>query len=299
MKNNQLLTDHSWTTTMSRIRTGIRVLLRWIVLVGVIAISGTAIADSGSSDLAKAAQNPIANLISLPLQNNTNFKVGPLDQTQNVLNVQPVWPLSINEEWNLITRTIVPLTWVSSGQYEGDAFVPSAVEQDRIFGLGDSSFSAFFSPKDSGKLTWGVGPIALIPTSTDDALGVGEWGAGLSAVVLGMPGDWVVGSLFSNVWSGKNDDGDKVNLFTWQYFISYNIPDGNGLYLTTAPIITANWEAESGNQWTVPFGGGVGKIFKIGKQPVNGQVSAYYNAEKPEFGADWQLRLQLQFLFPK
>lgn len=299
MKNNQLLTDHSWTTTMSRIRTGIRVLLRWIVLVGVIAISGTAIADSGSSDLAKAAQNPIANLISLPLQNNTNFNVGPLDQTQNVLNVQPVWPLSINEEWNLITRTIVPLTWVSSGQYEGDAFVPSAVEQDRIFGLGDSSFSAFFSPKDSGKLTWGVGPIALIPTSTDDALGVGEWGAGLSAVVLGMPGDWVVGSLFSNVWSGKNDDGDKVNLFTWQYFISYNIPDGNGLYLTTAPIITANWEAESGNQWTVPFGGGVGKIFKIGKQPVNGQVSAYYNAEKPEFGADWQLRLQLQFLFPK
>lgn len=274
-------------------------LMRCMVFVVAALISGMAIADSSQADLAKAAQNPIANLISLPLQNNTNFKVGPLERTQNVLNIQPVWPVSLNENWNVITRTIVPVTWVSRGQYEGDAFVPSEIEQDRIFGLGDSSFSAFFSPKDSGKLTWGVGPVALLPTSTDDALGVGEWGAGLSAVILGMPGDWVVGSLFSNVWSAENDDGDKVNLFTWQYFINYNIPDGNGLYLTTAPIITANWEAESGNQWTVPFGGGVGKIFKIGKQPVNGQVSAYYNAEKPEFGADWQLRLQLQFLFPK
>ena len=90
-----------------------------------------------------------------------------------------------------------------------------------------------------------------------------------------------------------------MNLFTWQYFINYNIPDSNGLYLTSAPIMTANWEADSNNRWTIPVGGGVGKIFKIGKQPVNGQVSAYYNVEKPEFGADWQLRLQLQFLFPK
>jgi hypothetical protein len=271
----------------------------WAVLANATVISGMAVADSGQSDLAKAAQNPIANLISLPLQNNTNFNVGPRERTQNVLNVQPVWPISINEKWNVITRTIVPVTWVSSGQYEGDASIPSPVDQDRIFGLGDSTFTAFFSPKDSGKLTWGVGPVVLLPTSTDDALGTGEWGAGLSAVVLGMPGHWVVGSLFSNVWSATSDDGTRVNLFTWQYFINYNIPDGNGLYLTTAPIINANWEADSDNRWTVPFGGGVGKIFKIGKQPVNGQASAYYNVEKPRFGADWQLRLQLQFLFPK
>jgi len=259
-----------------------------------------AVADSGQSDLAKAAQNPIANLISLPLQNNTNFNVGPRERTQNVLNVQPVWPLSINEKWNVITRTIVPVTWISSGQSIGDASIPSPVDQDRIFGLGDSTFTAFVSPKDSGKLTWGVGPVVLVPTSTDDVLGPGVWGAGLSAVFLGMPGHWVIGSLFSNVWSKQEDDGTRaVNLFTWQYFVNYNIPDGNGLYLTTAPIINADWESDSDNRWTVPFGGGVGKIFKIGKQPVNGQVSAYYNAEKPKFGADWQLRLQLQFLFPK
>ena len=273
--------------------------VRWTFLAGAALMSAVVVADTNQSDLAKAAQNPIANLISLPLQNNTNFDVGPQERTQNILNVQPVWPFSINEDWNVITRTIVPVTWVSSGQQIGDGTLPSPVDEDRIFGLGDSTFTAFFSPKGTGKLTWGVGPVVLLPTSTEDELGVGEWGAGISAVALGMPGNWVVGSLLSNVWSGENDDGDKVNLFTWQYFINYNIPDSNGLYLTSAPIITANWEAESGNQWTVPFGGGVGKIFKIGNQPVNGQASAYYNVEKPEFGADWQLRLQLQFLFPK
>ena len=115
--------------------------------------------------------------------------------------------------------------------------------------------------------------------------------------MLAMPGHWVVGSLFSNVWSFAGSGDQDVNLFTWQYFINYNLP--NHWYLTTAPIITANWESDSDNRWTIPFGGGVGKIFHIGKQPINGQVSAYYNVEKPDSGADWQLRIQIQFLFPK
>jgi hypothetical protein len=267
-----------------------------VILAGLaITLLGTmsAVHASEQSDLAKAAQNPIANLISLPLQNNTNFNVGPKERTQNTLNVQPVWPFSVGDDWNVITRTILPVKYVSSGKSIGDATIPSPVDDGHIFGLGDTTFTAFFSPKDSGKLTWGVGPVLLLPTSTDDALGKGEWGGGLSAVFLGMPGNWVVGSLFSNVWASD------VNLFTWQYFINYNIPDSNGLYLTSAPIMTANWEANSDNRWTIPVGGGIGKIFKIGKQPVNGQVSAYYNVEKPKFGADWQLRLQLQFLFPE
>jgi len=251
------------------------------VLLGILPGTLTQAHAAGQSDLAKQAQNPIANLISLPLQNNTNFNVGPDDRNQNILNIQPVYPFSLGEDWNVITRTILPV--ISQPLADGD----------RQNGLGDTSFTAFFSPKDSGKLTWGVGPVVLIPTSTDDALGAGNWGGGASAVFLAMPGHWVVGSLFSNVWA------QDVNLFTWQYFINYNIPNGNGLYLTSAPIITANWEADSSDRWTVPFGGGVGKIFKIGKQTLNGQVSAYYNADKPDSGADWQLRLQLQFLFPK
>ena len=260
---------------------------RVLLLTGLIVSAGQVLASS-EEDLAKAAQNPIANLISLPFQNNTNFGTGPTDRNQNVLNIQPVLPFTLSKDWNLITRTILPV--ISQPLADGG----------RKNGIGDTLFTAFFSPKDSGKITWGLGPAVLIPTSSDDALGAADWGAGLSAVFLGMPGNWVVGSLFSNVWSEKEDNQDRsTNVFTWQYFINYNIPDSGGLYLTTAPVITANWEADSGNQWTVPFGGGVGKIFTIGKQPVNGQISAYYNAEKPEFGPDWQLRLQLQFLFPK
>ncbi len=252
-------------------------------LVGAVSI-GPALAGE-TEDLARAAQNPVASLISLPFQNNTNFDVGPQEKTQNIMNIQPVWPFEMNEDWNLITRTIVPVI-------SQPAATPA---QDREFGLGDTVFTAFLSPKDSGEWIWGVGPALLLPTSTDDRLGAGEWGAGPSAVVLTIRGPWVVGSLFSNVWSFTGDE--QVNLFTWQYFVNYNLDDG--WYLTSAPVITANWEADSDNTWTVPFGGGVGKIFKIGNQPLNAQASAYYNVEKPEFGADWQLRLQLQFLFPK
>ena len=166
-----------------------------------------------------------------------------------------------------------------------------------IDGIGNTTFTAFLSPKDSGKLIWGVGPAVVVPTNTDDSLGADRWSAGPSFVALTMPGKWVIGSLFSNVWDFAGSDDVDVNFFTWQYFINYNLP--NGWYLTSQPIITANWEADSGNKWTVPFGGGVGKIFKIGKQPMNSQLQVFYNVERPENGPEWQLRLQLQFLFPK
>ena len=249
---------------------------------------GDGIIEAGedeTDELARAVQNPVASLISVPFQNNTNFNVGPREKTQNILNIQPVLPFELNEDWNLITRTILPVI-------SQPAFTPM---EDRENGLGDTVFTAFLSPKDSGRWIWGAGPVLLLPTSTDDRLGAGEWGAGPSAVALTMRGPWVVGSLFSNVWS-FTDDKD-VNFFTWQYFVNYNLDDG--WYLTSAPIITANWEADSDDTWTVPFGGGVGKVFRIGNQPMNVSAAAYYNVEKPEFGADWQMRLQVQFLFPK
>jgi hypothetical protein len=241
--------------------------------------------EDKTGELARAAQNPVASLISLPLQNNTNFNFGPREKTQNILNIQPVLPFELTEDWNLITRTIVPVI-------SQPAFTPS---QDRKNGLGDTIFTAFLSPKDSGEWLWGAGPALLLPTSTDDRLGAGEWGAGPSAVVLTIRGPWVAGSLFSNVWS-FTDDKD-VNLFTWQPFVNYNM-DG-GWYLTSSPIVTANWEADSDDTWTVPFGGGIGKVFRIGNQPMNVSAASYYNVETPEFGADWQMRLQVQFLFPK
>jgi len=240
-----------------------------------------------TEELAKAAQNPIASLISLPLQNNTNFNFGPQEKTQNILNVQPVLPFELTDKWNLITRTILPL--ISQPE--------TAPGTERTFGLGDTTFTAFFSPRDSGKLIWGAGPALVFPTATDDRLGSDKWAAGPSFVALTMPGKWVIGSLFSHVWSFAGPGEQDINFFTWQYFVNYNLP--GGWYLTSSPIITANWEANSGNKWTVPFGGGFGKIFRIGNQPMNAQVQAFYYAEKPDFGSDWTVRFQLQFLFPK
>ncbi len=263
--------------------------MKYIVWGGVflLLICNSAVAaEPSAEELAKQAQNPIASLISVPIQNNTNFGIGPDDETQNVMNIQPVYPFSITDNVNLITRTIVPL--ISQPDFYTGG-------QGREFGLGDISFSAFFSPSKPSKLTWGVGPVFVLPTATDDTLGQDTWSGGVSVVGLMMPGKWVIGSLFSNIWDISGDV--NVNFFTWQYFINYNLSDG--WYLTSAPIITANWEASSGDKWTVPFGGGVGKIFKIGKQNLNGQAQAFYNVEKPENGPDWQLRLQLQFLFPK
>ncbi len=171
---------------------------------------------TSTAELAKAAQNPVASMISLPFQNDTNFNFGPEEKTQNVLNIQPVWPISLNEKWNVITRTIVPI--ISQPEFTPDG--------DRTNGLGDTTFTAFLSPKDSGKLIWGVGPAILIPTATDDDLGSDEWGAGPSVVFLTMPGHWVIGSLFSNVWSFGGSGSDKVNIFTWQPFVNYNMDRG-------------------------------------------------------------------------
>lgn len=251
-------------------------------------VGNQALHAQSQEDLAKAAQNPVANMISLPFQNNTNTGIGPNDETQNIMNVQPVWPITLNDDWNLITRTIVPIVSQPS-LFTGD---------DRVNGIGDTTFTAFLSPRDSGSVTWGAGPVFLLPTASDDTLGSEKWGAGISAVALAMPGKWVVGSLVSNVWSVGGSGEQDINLFTWQYFINYNLDDG--WYLTTAPIITANWEADSDHRWTVPFGGGLGKLFQVGKQPVNAQLSAYYNAITPDdYGAEWQIRAMVQLLFPK
>jgi len=241
--------------------------------------------EQGTGDLARAVQNPIASLISVPFQNNTSFDWGPQEKTFNLLNIQPIWPFQMNDDWNLITRTIVPVV-SQPGVVSG---------QDRETGLGDITFTAFLSPRDSGKLIWGAGPVVLLPTASDDRLGSDQWGLGPSVVALMMPGSWVIGSLFSNVWSVGGSGDDDVNLFTWQYFVNYNMK--GGWYLTTSPIITANWEASS-DKWTIPVGGGFGRVFRIGNQPINAQAQVFYNVEKPGTG-DWQLRTQLQFMFPK
>ncbi len=254
-----------------------------------LAFTSTAHAEMSAEELAKLAQNPIANLISVPFQNNTNFNYGPEDGTQNILNIQPVIPIKLNQDWNLITRTIFPLIWQPR----------LSPVQDSTFGLGDTQFSAFLSPSDAKGWIWGVGAIAQLPTHTDSALGNENWGLGPTAVALHLEhGDpWVYGMLINNLWSLDTSDDASYNNGLIQPFLNYNFKGGT--YLTSAPIITVNWKADSDDRWTVPLGGGIGRIFHLGRLPVNTQISGYYNLVKPDNGADWQLRAQVQLMFPK
>jgi hypothetical protein len=243
--------------------------------------------DAGKHDLAKQSQNPIASLIVVPFENNVNFGIGPEDATDNVLNLKPVIPIGIGD-WNLINRPIVPIIY-QEGRVPG---------QDDKFGLGDVNYQGFFTPANPGPILWGLGPSIVIPTHTSSRLGVDKWSAGPAAVTLVTPGKWVIGTLAQNVWSFAGDsDAPKVNQFLFQYFINYNIEDG--WYLKTTPVITSDWEADSGDKWTVPFGGGFGRLFKVGTQPIDISTQGFWNAEKPDGAADWTWQLQVKFLFPE
>ena len=237
--------------------------------------------------LAKASQNPIANLISLPFQNNTNFKVGPFNRPQDILNIQPVIPMPLGSDWNVISRTIVPLM-----------SQPSPIFNSDINGIGDITQSLFLSPSHPGALIWGVGLVYTIPSASDAILGTGKTLAGPTVVALVTPGHWVIGALVNNQWSVAGDPNRKnVNTFLAQPFVNYNMV--GGWFLTYSPIITADWTAPSGQQWTVPVGGGFGRVFKIEGQAYNASISAYYNAVRPDNAGNWQLRLQLALLFPQ
>ena len=254
--------------------------------------SGAEAANSTEA-LQKATQNPVANLISVPLQDNMNFGVGPYNGTQNVLNIQPVIPVQLTLSWNLINRIILPVVWQPyTGSNPANASLGT-------FGLGDLNPTLFMSPAHPGKIIWGVGPAFVLPTATDSALGQGKWSIGPSFVVLAQPGHWSLGLLANNVWSFAGEsDRPSVNQFLAQYFVNYNL--SGGWYLTSAPIITANWvAAQAKNVWTVPFGAGIGRITKVGSQPINLQLSAYGNVAYPSGTSPWGIRLQLAFLFPQ
>jgi opacity protein-like surface antigen len=242
---------------------------------------------SENEDLAKQSQNPIADLISVPFQSNTNFNAAPFNRTQEVLNIQPVIPLHMNADWNLISRTIMPV--VSQ---------PNPISDSNTNGIGDITQEFFVSPTHPGPLIWGVGPVFTIPSATDPLLGTGRVLLGPTAVALVTPGHWVIGVLVNNQWSvGGNPLRPSVNEFLAQPFINYNM--AHGWYLTSSPEITANWLAAPGQQWIVPVGGGFGRLFKIGDQPVSASIAGYYNVVRPTGSPSWQLRTFLSLLFPE
>jgi hypothetical protein len=246
----------------------------------------TCVLHAQEADLAQKLANPISDLISLPIQSNVDFGVGPGDGTIWRTNIQPVIPFIISEDWNVISRTILPVVDQEGLAAAGDGLDAS--------GLGDITQSFFFSPKESSPI-WGVGPVFLFPSATDDLLGVEKWGIGPTAVVLKQDGPWTYGALANHLWDVAGDDSRaSVNATFLQPFVSYILPTKTTLTLNTET--TYDWTNE---QWTAPLNFQISQLFKIGDQPMQAFVGARYYAEKPAGGPDWGIRMGLTFLFPK
>jgi hypothetical protein len=244
-------------------------------------------------DLAKQSQNPVGNLISVPIEF-WHYEAKDADASANALVAKPVFPVTIGKV-NLINRFIIPYVGLDAN-FTADlpniGPVSAAVNSS---GLGDIQYQGFLSPANPGKIIWGVGPVFQFPTNSNKQLGSNKLSAGVAAVVLSMPGKWVLGVLAQNIWSVAGDSqADDINDFLFQYFINYNM--SNGWYLTTSPTLTANWEKSSSERWTVPWGGGVGRLVKFGKQPVDFKLQGYTYSEG---SIDKSAMFSVKFLFPK
>jgi hypothetical protein len=255
---------------------------------GMSAMCNTAAAQekkATAADLAKKVQNPIANLVTVPFQYNYNLGVGTHDRTMTNLNIQPVIPFP-GDKWNVITRTIIPVNSVPVGT------------TGSVFGFGDISLSMFWSPAKPASLTWGLGPALSLPTSSNpEVLGSGKLSIGPTGVAFYGVGKFTMGAVASNVWSVAGDDTrEDVNFFFAQWFINYNL--GSGWALGSAPIITGNWNAPSGQGWVVPWGLQISKVTHLGTRPANLLIGYYYNATRPDAGAESQLRMQVNLMYP-
>lgn len=248
----------------------------------------TGVVRAEDTDLAKQLSNPVASLVSVPFQFNYDRGFGPDDGYRAVLNIQPVIPFELSDDWNVISRTIMPI--VSQNDIAGRSGTQT--------GLGDITQSLFFSPASpsSGGVIWGAGPVFLIPSATDDLLGGGKWGAGPTGVVLKQSGSWTYGILANHIWSFAGSDmRADVNATFLQPFLSYTTGDAWTFGLNTES--SYDW---TNDQWSVPINATVSKLVQLGSQPVSFGAGLRYWAETPENGPEgFGFRLSMTLLFPK
>lgn len=248
--------------------------------------ANTAWSQPSADDLSQQLANPLASLISIPFQSNFDFKAGPDSKGFSYgLNIQPVIPFSLNEDWNVISRTIIPVAYRD--------YMPDG----SVAGLGDINASFFLSPKQSGPsgLIWGVGPVFLLPTATDDYLGGGKLGLGPTAVALIQRNDWTIGALGNHVWSvAGSSNRQDISSSLLQPFVSYNL--GHGRSVSLSLDSNYNWEAA---QWTLPLNLDATQVFKIKDQAMSIQIGGRYYADGPSGSAKWGLRTTLTFMFPE
>ena len=243
--------------------------------------------------LAEQVQNPVSDLVRAGFTNGTLFGAGANNHLLNVFNLEASTTRRFGD-WALLNRLAIPLPYLPANAIED--------KTGSMTGLGDIVYTGFFARDESKrrfKLIGGIGPTFILNTATDDRLGQGKWSVGPTLAIVSIPDPWVVGALIRNLWSFAGDNQrPKVNAFLVQPFLNYNF--SNGWYLTSTPVISANWEAEERrNRWTVPIGGGFGKVmFRGEKRPINIRLQGFYYLEKPDHAPDWTLQLQFQILFP-
>ena len=248
--------------------------------------------------IAKASQNPLTAIYSLPVQDNVYMNIGKGAfagyPVKNAANIQPVIPVSLGPKVDMVMRLILPIVTVPSVMTDGSVSTT---------GIGDLTLTAFFTPHKAGKVLWGIGPVLYFPTASNKFLGgTKKWAAGPSMVVMFPLGKFNAGFLLMNFWSYAGSDEVINGTFSFmqiQPFLNYNLKDG--WFISSVPIITANWSVNEANRWTVPAGAGVGKAFKIlGVIPASAQFHAYYSVISPDnYGERWQMRIQAQIFVPR
>jgi hypothetical protein len=244
--------------------------------------------QANAQELAKKLVNPLTDLVSVPLQFNWIIGIGPEKETRSLIYLQPVVPMSLSEDWNLIGRWVMP--YLSQPM----AFGGSS-------GLGDIIGQAFFSPKTSGTFTWGAGPMLYMPTTTDPTLGYGKWSGGPVVAVMRQKDGMTYGLLWNNIWSfaGTGDvDRADVNMGYFQPVIAHTSRNGVTVTLSTEAI--ADWNAaDDADRWSVPVNLLVSKLTRFANTPMSVQVGGGYYVAKPAHGPDWQLRTTFTLLFPR